>query len=312
MKVGGGVPYRIIDFLVETVLVISLVGEISAVISDVIARTFFHMSFLWADEIAKLALSSLTFIGGAYAYRRREHAFVRALINNLSPRVLNACLVSSDVVVILISAVAAVASLPFLEIGWMQVTPALNMPVAWTVVPLTGSMLLVIAYAAEHLWRTNRATALLATPLIFLLIAVASHFRDAWLPLFTGDRAIIIAVLLFLVSVLMGLPVGFGLLLSTASYLWLADTSPMVALPQNMLAGTSNFVLLALPFFVLAGLVMERGGISFRLVHFVHALVGHLRSGLLQVMVVSMYLVSGLLAQKVPTSRRSAPSCAGC
>jgi tripartite ATP-independent transporter DctM subunit len=72
----------------------------------------------------------------------------------------------------------------------------------------------------------------------------------------------------------------------------------MVALPQNMVAGTTNFVLLALPFFIIAGLVMERGGISLRLVRFVHALVGHLRSGLLQVMVVSMYFVSGLSGSK--------------
>src|SRR4029077_6411567 len=122
--------FRAIDFFVETILVIALVGEIVAVVSDVIARTFFQTSFLWADEIAKLALSTLTFVGGAYAYRRREHAFVRALINNLSPRALNACLVSSDVIVILISSVAAISSLPFLEVGWLQVTPALNMYVA--------------------------------------------------------------------------------------------------------------------------------------------------------------------------------------
>jgi tripartite ATP-independent transporter DctM subunit len=62
--------------------------------------------------------------------------------------------------------------------------------------------------------------------------------------------------------------------------------------------GTGNFVLLALPFFILAGLVMERGGISLRLVQFVHALVGHFRGGLLHVMVMSMYLVSGLSGSK--------------
>ena len=298
IRAAGGPFYRGVDFFVEAVLVIAFVGEIAAVVSDVVARTFFHTSFLWADEIAKLALSILTFVGGAYAYRRREHAFVRALINNLSPRSLSACLVGCDVVVILISSVAAISSLPLLEVGWTQVTTALNMPVAWTIIPLTGSMLLVIAYAGEHLWRTNRATALLVAPAIFLLVALAASVRDVWLPLFVGDRAIIVSVALFLVSVLLGLPVGFGLLLSTTSYLWLADTAPMVALPQNMISGTSNFVLLALPFFVLAGLIMERGGISFRLVHFVHALVGHLRSGLLQVMVVSMYLVSGLSGSK--------------
>jgi tripartite ATP-independent transporter DctM subunit len=73
---------------------------------------------------------------------------------------------------------------------------------------------------------------------------------------------------------------------------------PMVALPQNMVDGTGNFVLLALPFFIFAGLIMERGGISLRLVQFVHALVGHLRGGLLHVMVMSMYLVSGLSGSK--------------
>jgi len=62
--------------------------------------------------------------------------------------------------------------------------------------------------------------------------------------------------------------------------------------------GTGNFILLAVPFFILAGLIMERGGMSVRLVRFIHALVGHLRGGLLQVAVVSMYVVSGLSGSK--------------
>ena len=65
-----------------------------------------------------------------------------------------------------------------------------------------------------------------------------------------------------------------------------------------MVNGTGNFILLAVPFFILAGLIMERGGISLRLVRFIHTLVGHLRGGLLQVTVVSMYIVSGLSGSK--------------
>jgi tripartite ATP-independent transporter DctM subunit len=57
-------------------------------------------------------------------------------------------------------------------------------------------------------------------------------------------------------------------------------------------------VLVALPFFIFAGMIMQKGGISLRLVRFVHALVGHFRGGLLQVMVVSMYIVSGLSGAK--------------
>jgi tripartite ATP-independent transporter DctM subunit len=71
-----------------------------------------------------------------------------------------------------------------------------------------------------------------------------------------------------------------------------------VVLPQTMVNGTGNFILLAVPFFILAGLVMERGGISIRLVGFIHALVGHMRGGLLQVTVGSMYVVSGLSGSK--------------
>ena len=53
-----------------------------------------------------------------------------------------------------------------------------------------------------------------------------------------------------------------------------------------------------MPFFIFAGLIMERGGISLRLVRFVETVVGHLRGGLLQVSVVSMYIVSGLSGSK--------------
>jgi tripartite ATP-independent transporter DctM subunit len=65
-----------------------------------------------------------------------------------------------------------------------------------------------------------------------------------------------------------------------------------------MVNGTGNFILLAVPFFILAGLIMERGGISVRLVRFIQSVVGHLRGGLLQVAVVSMYIVSGLSGSK--------------
>src|SRR5260221_7142407 len=65
-----------------------------------------------------------------------------------------------------------------------------------------------------------------------------------------------------------------------------------------MVNGTGNFILLAVRFFILAGLVMERGGISIRLVRFIHTLVGHMRGGLLQVTVASMYVVSGLSGSK--------------
>ena len=54
-----------------------------------------------------------------------------------------------------------------------------------------------------------------------------------------------------------------------------------------------------MPFFIFAGLIMERGGISLRLVRFAMALVGGMRGGLLQVIVVTIYLVAGVSGSKV-------------
>jgi tripartite ATP-independent transporter DctM subunit len=80
--------------------------------------------------------------------------------------------------------------------------------------------------------------------------------------------------------------------------MWISGTASMVVLPQSMVNGTGNFILLAVPFFILAGLIMERGGMSVRLVRFIYTVVGHMRGGLLQVAVVSMYVVSGLSGSK--------------
>jgi tripartite ATP-independent transporter DctM subunit len=119
-----------------------------------------------------------------------------------------------------------------------------------------------------------------------------------WGGILSNDDCATVALLFLVGSCVIGLPIGFGLMGGAAIFFWLTGTVPMVALPQKIVDGTSNFVLLALPFFIFAGLIMERGGISERLVSFVHALVGHLRGGLLQVMVISMYLVSGLSGSK--------------
>jgi tripartite ATP-independent transporter DctM subunit len=288
----------VINALANAVVAIALIGELGAVFANVISRSIFDTAFLWTDEVAKLALSTLAFVGGAVAYAQGHHTFVRVGLNALNPRLRDACLVTSDLVVLLIAAVTGYASIFLMEIRWNELTPILQVPAAWIVVPLGASMVLLMFHAARRLLRAPRTIVVPVSVVVAAVLTLAFATRPAWLPWFSGDGAITAALALFFVTIFGGLPIGFALLLSTCIYLWLADTVPMVALPQNMVDGTGNFVLLALPFFILAGLIMERGGISLRLVRFVHALVGHLRGGLLHVMVLSMYLVSGLSGSK--------------
>jgi tripartite ATP-independent transporter DctM subunit len=289
---------RAIDRCAESVVVAALLAELSLVLANVFVRVYFNHSFLWSDEAARLSLSILAFIGGAVAYRRRDHAFVRVVLNLLPRPVENGCLVLSEVLVLFTAGLVGIASVEFISASWGELTPILQLPAAMIAMPLPIGMALLALHAVENLARHDKRMACSVVAVFALTLAVSAITRDVWLSWFAGDVAIGAVLALFFVAILAGVPVGFVLLLATATYLWTADAGPFVILPQTMVNGTGNFILLAVPFFILAGLIMERGGISVRLVRFIHTLVGHWRGGLLQVTVASMYIVSGLSGSK--------------
>jgi C4-dicarboxylate transporter DctM subunit len=69
---------------------------------------------------------------------------------------------------------------------------------------------------------------------------------------------------------------------------------PLVVIPQKIFTGSDSFPLLAVPFFILAGTLMDTGGISLRLVRLAQSLVGHFRNGLGMVSIVSEIFFSGI------------------
>lgn len=289
---------RIVDRSGDAILAVALLGELGVIVTNVVARALGSSGFLWTEEVAQFALSVITFVGGAVAFRRGRHSPVHAVLNLLPEAPRRALLALADLLVVVGAVVTGIVSIPVIGTSWGERTPILSLPAALMVLPLSLCMALLALYAIERIWRLHRGVALaVGVPLAVVLMA-AMLTRASWLPFLAGDAGMYASLALLLVVIFAGLPVGFALMLATVAYLWMANAAPLMALPQTMVNGTSNFVLLAVPFFIFAGLIMERGGISLRLVRFVHALVGHFRGGLLQVMVGSMYLVSGLSGSK--------------
>ena len=105
---------------------------------------------------------------------------------------------------------------------------------------------------------------------------------------------------LFLVFLMVGLPVFFGLLAAPGILLLLnGQERDLALLYRNVYNGMDSFPLMAIPFFMLAGEMMNRGGITIRLVEFSQALMGHLRGGLAQVNILSSILFAGLSGSAV-------------
>jgi len=105
---------------------------------------------------------------------------------------------------------------------------------------------------------------------------------------------------LFLVFLMIGLPVFFGLLAAPGILLFLnGQERDITLLYRNLYNGMDSFPLMAIPFFMLAGEIMNRGGITLRLVEFSQAFMGHLRGGLAHVNVMSSMLFAGLSGSAV-------------
>ena len=76
-----------------------------------------------------------------------------------------------------------------------------------------------------------------------------------------------------------GLPIGFALALAALIFIWAEGTLPGVIFAQQMARGIDNFVLLAIPFFILVGYLMEANGMSVRLIELLERLVGGCAAG---------------------------------
>src|SRR6202008_3815580 len=98
----------------------------------------------------------------------------------------------------------------------------------------------------------------------------------------------------FFLTLFGGLPIGFALALAALIFIWIEGALPGVIFAQQMARGIDNFVLLAIPFFILVGYLMEANGMSVRLIALLERLVGRTRGGLNVVMVLAMVIFFGI------------------
>jgi len=97
----------------------------------------------------------------------------------------------------------------------------------------------------------------------------------------------------------LGVPIAFSLLACGAALMWHMDTFDPQILAQNTIEGANSFPLLAVPFFMLAGEIMNAGGLSKRIVKFAMTLVGHVRGGLGYVGIIAAVIMAALSGSAV-------------
>ena len=106
-------------------------------------------------------------------------------------------------------------------------------------------------------------------------------------------------ILSLIAAMLLGIPIAFALLASGVALMWQLQMLDPQILAQNIINGADSFPLLAAPLFILAGEVMNVGGLSKRIVNLALAFVGHVRGGLGYVTIVAACLLAALSGSAV-------------
>jgi TRAP-type C4-dicarboxylate transport system permease large subunit len=98
----------------------------------------------------------------------------------------------------------------------------------------------------------------------------------------------------FVALMLTGLPIAIAMCIASLLYIWISGTIPPLTVVHRMVGGVDSFPLLAVPFFILAGNLMNSAGITNRIYNFALALVGWLKGGLGHVNVVGSVIFAGM------------------
>ena len=293
---GGRSATKALLVLTDAMAALMLAADLAVVIVSVVLRSWFDAPVEWADDVARGLMVGSSFFGAASAVARAENPGVVFFIERLPPAARRAVDATGA---LLVTVVAAYAAFNAFKMGWLTTgqTTGSGLPLEWTFYPMGAGSLCMALFAAESFlrrpWRDN-GTALAAVLACVILYLAWDAVSPTTVP---SSQALMLAG--FVVMLAGGLPIGFSLALAALIYIWVEGTLPGVIFAQQMARGIDNFVLLAIPFFILVGYLMEANGMSMRLIELLQRLVGHMRGGLNVVMVTAMVLFSGISGSKM-------------
>jgi tripartite ATP-independent transporter DctM subunit len=262
---------------------------------------------------------AFSFFGAAAALARGENVGVVFFVERLPPGIRRTVEATGSLIVVITAISVAVYSL---QLGQMTVgqTTGSGLPLEIGFYPMGVGGIFMGVFALDRL-RRLRPTDIVAGVAIIGAVAGVwygwSELAPDWTP---GSGPLMLAA--FVICLVGGMPIGFVLALSALVFIWVEGTLPGVIFAQQMARGIDNFVLLAIPFFILIGYLMEANGMSVRLIEALERLVGRMRGGLNVVMVLSMVIFSGISGSKmadvaavgsvlIPAARRSRQSPGG-
>jgi tripartite ATP-independent transporter DctM subunit len=270
--------------------------DVAVVFMSVIFRYALHEPLHWAEEVAGALMVMLIFLGAASVLGRQKHVGIDVFMG-LFPQRWRAALDQLGLWVEVAVSLLLLFSTVQLLIDTQGETTPIGLPVWMILIPVFLGSLAMLGFAIFNTLVRSGWT--FWGPLVaFILVGLAMAGWNMLAPSH-AISPLLLLVVAFLGSLLLGVPIAFGIAFAAGVYFLANPTLLTLTYSQQLIAGANHFVLLAIPFFVLAGMAMESNGMSSRLIELLVRMMGRLRGGLNLIIIVAVAFFSGVSGSKL-------------
>ncbi|HEY5366803.1 MAG TPA: TRAP transporter large permease subunit, partial [Casimicrobiaceae bacterium] len=254
--------------------------------------------FPWATDVSTILIAIIAFVGSAAYFRRHSGMAYTALLDRLHGVPRDALAACGLWIVLVVCAIALAYFPEFFGAQLGQRLPVLDVNVGYASIWLGVGLTLLAAFCVEKICALPLRGVAIGLAAMVLVSATVALLRWAYADgAFAFDPFLPIACVL-IIAFLAGAPVAIILALGGMLYFLISDAAPLTVIPSSLQYGISSFILLAIPFFMIAGTLMEITGMATRLIDMVQEWVGHWTGGLLIAEVIATYVFSGISGSK--------------
>jgi tripartite ATP-independent transporter DctM subunit len=282
----------------EYLCLVALILSLGSTFANTIARYVFQEGIEWSEDLSSIAMAIITFVGGP-AYFRRGYGMAYTAVVEAYDGIKREILFATGTLLNMGFCIAILCVFPtYLKSQAMQTLPVTGLSSVYVAIFMPIGFLLLLLFGLEKLLRVQPRAMLMGLAVLVgvatYLIALKIYILGSASPL----DPLLLLLPVILLAFLTAVPMAMVLALGGMYFLFTTDSAPIVATPAIFQAGVSSFLLVAIPYFLLAGVLMEVTGMAKRLIDMVLEWLGHWRGGLLFAQVISMYIFSGMSGSK--------------
>ena len=297
---------RLSGALAEAAAATLVLVEICMLFAGVVWRYVLNSPLVWVDELAEILFLWLVSLGAVVALRRSEHMRMTILVTRLPLRV-QAIIAQFSALIVMTFLIAIVVPGYFYMLRQQVIsTPTLHIPASWPIAGELVAFMFLLTTSLRQLLEKSAAGLLLSIAIGIVVCIGLWLLKPVFLELENWDL-VIFFVGIAGASMLCGVPIAFSFGISTIAYIFFTTRIPLTIVMSQMNQGMSAVELLAVPMFVILGLLMEMTGIAKALVDCLCGFVGHRRGGLSYALIGAMFVVSGISGSKAADQAAVAP-----